>query len=352
LRALASSTSPDGTNSARKIAVIKHLLSIFLVALLVILSSTTNFAAPSKTPSFNQDDFKALIQEVESTTGPLGGLKNLSDYHIVLVGGFLNEIAPAYFQKTVYWLEKYGAANITVLMPSSGRTVEENIIDLNASFKEIHSKNPGQKILAIGHSKGGAELMAMLMAYPELITQNIIRSIITVQAPVSGCFLPTCTEKLLGWAKMIPFISGGLSLTDSEIDRLILEPLKNIPPATRKILSDHIFYVLSQQNPENTALAITIPNNLIRRLSENPENDGLVEMQRMFIENFGRILGTLEADHMELLVALSLRGLLLGLNTSTDAKNHAFIYMLIKTFLDIAKKQDRARALACKRLFN
>ena len=128
----------------------------------------------------------------------------------------------------------------------------------------------------------------------------------------------------------------------SEIERLILNPLKDLPPDIRQFLSDRIFYVISQQTPLKSALSIAPANFFMRLFSKFKDNDGLVEKQKMFIKDFGRILGTLKADHMDLLVALTLKGLMVGLTTSSDHKNHAFAYLVMKTFLEIVKKQELA----------
>lgn len=303
---------------------------IYFFLAIVFGFSSASFAAPE----FTQVDYEEWTNAFRRGRSAIKNLKieDLSKYHVVFIGGYFNELAPGYFAKTSESVIKLGASGYTILMPSSSRTVEENSKLLHEELLRIHQEADGKPILAIGHSKGGVELMATVLAHPELLTRGILKSIVTVQSPLTGCYLATCSSEMMKWTKSLPMLSGGHSLSDQELKRMILDPLKRIPKAIRKDISRQVHYVISQQQAELTALAITLGNRLIAA-GTDAKNDGLVEEQKMFIKKFGEVLGTLKADHMELVIAMTLRGLLMGLNTSLDSKNQAFAYLLMKSLL-------------------
>lgn len=283
---------------------------------------------------FTQGDYEEWSQIFKQNpkSPPVQKIENLAKYHVVFIGGYFNEVAPGYFEQTSKSALKMGASGFTILMPSSSRTVEENSQLLNTSFLKIYQESGGKPLLAIGHSKGGVELMATILGHPELLTRGILRSVVTVQSPLTSCYLATCSSEMMKWTKRLPMLSGGHSLSDLELNRMILAPLKKIPKLVRQDLGRSVHYVISEQQAERTALAIMLSNRMILA-GAKARNDGLVEQHAMSIQNFGSVMGTLNADHMELTMDLTWRGLMVGLNTSHPSKNQAFAYLLLNSLL-------------------
>lgn len=283
--------------------------------------------------SFDQTDYidtLAMIGRFDDLGTQLK-IQNLNKYHFVFVGGFGNFLAgERYFEDNELALIKLGAGHVSRLMPSSRRSARQNIPLLAEKIAEIYREGGRRPIILIGHSKGGLESVATILHQPELIRNKIVQSVVAIQAPLSACELGRCSSQILSKTRDISPFQGLHSLHTEDIQRLIEGPLRSMHPRTRKMLSDKVFYITSEQKPGKTARIIRASSFLLQA-GFKQRNDGLVSVPGMIIPGFGQELGHLIGDHFELTVSPSNIGRMAGLTTSMSRNIWAFSFLMAKS---------------------
>ncbi|MDA0713570.1 MAG: hypothetical protein O2897_06245, partial [bacterium] len=180
---------------------------------------------------------------------------------------------------------------------------------------EIHKK----KLIVVGHSKGGAELLYAILRYPDLITKNIIDSVILIQPAVGGSLL---AENTCAWCfDLISAISKpnlttiSPKITKQNFDKAFRLFNKSVFKLTNnssekeakkleKVISDRIYYVRSQQSRDKLSIGIeTVLAFCNTSLDEHGPNDGLLLVKDQIDQRIGIDLGILQADHIGLTVS-------------------------------------------------
>ncbi len=99
-----------------------------------------------------------------------------------------NEKEDSYLELQALAKESDGSIDLQIYWPDSLRPVLENargIIE-RLETKVRRWKNSDSKLLLVGHSKGGVELLLACMMRPELCNSEAVALVVVLQAPVMG----------------------------------------------------------------------------------------------------------------------------------------------------------------------
>lgn len=242
-------------------------------------------------------DLKKFMQSSYETPALLSE-KNLSQYNFVLIGGYMNEAArDHYLVYNAEFLKKLGAGGATTLFPSSFASVGNNRKYLADKFNEIYQAGGGKPLILIGHSKGGLEALATLLAYPQFVENKIVASAIIVQSPLLGnAYIDRQGFAGRIFSHALELSPGHYSLSTTEVKKVISDEIEKLPPKTRATLSRAVKYVVGSVPPEQFSRALKISSYALRI---DVEYDGLVAKHDMWISDFGTVIGDLKTDHLE-----------------------------------------------------
>lgn len=251
-------------------------------------------------PGF-QDDYTRLLNGDEEIY-VLEDRIHLSRTHFVFAGGFTNELGRArYFRENERVLREAGATDVSRLFASSFKSVDETLPWYRKELLRLWEKGGRKPLVLMGHSKGGVEVLAAVLKYPELIEQGVVERVVAMEAPLRrvvsgdhGNLLPK-----------LPGISGLRSLTSEEVERAIrgrILELKKENPRLAAEISGRVFYLISKQDPKIQGPLLR-PVGIFLEKQFHLKNDGLVALSEQHIPGFGRTLAELDANHLELFVA-------------------------------------------------
>lgn len=243
---------------------------------------------------------------------------SLDGHEVVLVSGYLNEIAPSYFKDMVRTLAAdFGLPlhQIHIVHSNSLAGDSANIAKIMQKYTSLREKSPGRKIIMVGHSRGGALLLRAFVQNPVLVGEPALERLVLVQAPLKGT--PTAhmaadalnvVKASLERLKLLNSIckrchheyfadidAGAKSMepkpsleeTLSIVDRLSQEEFKTL---SRKVL-----YVTSQSKHQTTKLGTYIIDG---------KNDGTVPLTSQSVTFFGRrIAALIEIGHTDLILS-------------------------------------------------
>ncbi len=252
---------------------------------------------------------KQIDQELQNIDFPpsseIRGI--LKDKDIILVPGMMNEfLKSSYFQ--VIKDELKNALMVHDALIYYPKTSHDVLISADELAKELIKKYKGKKnrkIILIGHSKGGVEILLMLLENPQMV--SMIDRAVLIQSPVKGSpiadmslsfckpLLSPC-HLLYWWAS-----AAGESLRFKNIVPLFLEKLSLLTNEEYKEISSKVFYVRSKNKEEFFSYEFVITKNILDRYGDN---DGMVLTSDQFFDHFGNDLGVLLADHGDFVTRL------------------------------------------------
>jgi pimeloyl-ACP methyl ester carboxylesterase len=246
---------------------------------------------------------------------------------LVFVSGFLNEIFPKYYKDNILGIQKVFNLNselIHVIKPSSRRSVESNATWLRTEILSINRKNPAPIIL-VGHSKGAAESLSMLMAYPELVKEGIVRDLISVQGAIFGSYIAdlystvppkndSIRQGLFSWllaqadhhARVFDdwvtnkLFDDGIDSLETENSRQRFQRLlQQLSNENRELLNDRVHYVISHIDTRDSGMLTYLSSWYLSVLGLN---DGVLMLEDQHSEDLGRVLAHYYADHTDLVI--------------------------------------------------
>ncbi len=281
----------------------KNAIVLFVVATGIMLSAISAYALPMDT---DLEKFAAAPQLQLSSPR----LEQVSEFTFLFVGGYGNELArDHYFQTNVQVVREMGAFAKT-FFPSSLRSAAGNIESLRHAVLDAHREGGGKPVVLIGHSKGGLESLATVLAHPELIREGVVANVVTVQSPIGGNALGDqsgTVARLL--ARAIALSSPSFrSLQTEGIRSVIADRISEMSESEKadyRLVSRAVRYVISHKDVADSSLGI---QKLAKLASPAILNDGLVAKQDMWIPGFGTILGELYLDHLEAVVGRPVSG--------------------------------------------
>ena len=173
----------------------------------------------------------------------------------------------------------------------------------------------------MGHSKGGAEALLMILRHPELVIENIVDRVVILQGAIGGSPLaePQNQNYLLQLAGK--WIQPGFnSLQPSRMKSVFQEALETAfqsgliagstkgaidPTLLFQQIHERIFYVLADKTDGTIGPGIGLVLTLVgHRLDHLGPNDGLVLLKDQVLKSrhqpvaLGRILARLPVDHL------------------------------------------------------
>jgi len=240
----------------------------------------------------------------------------LNSKHVLFVAGIMNELASlisSYYVDNIEAVKELGAT-ASYFGPPSEYAIPQNAFLLLQKIKELHQKTK-KKLVVIGHSKGGAELLYTILKYPELMTQNIVDRVILIQPAIGGSPLAEhtcewCIDLISTFTKpnletLKPkVIENHFNNAFISFKHALLEHQSISVQNLKKEISNRIFYVRSQQNYQNLSLGINIVLKICKtNLNNYGPNDGLLLTEDQIDTRIGVDLGVLQADHIGLTVS-------------------------------------------------
>lgn len=242
----------------------------------------------------------------------------LKDKQVVFVSGYLGCSSREFrdSRSVIRYLDP--DVPLSMICPPSHRSIENNVRYLLRKLRALANQFPDRKMILIGQSKGGAEILQTLASHPELFEADETRGYqvdraVTISAPFGGSVLadllldanPDLTDSWDEFAEENGVVDNAFTRW---ITKLLLDPtsdgfhslstsrslerkrriLEKIDRNTVDLLNRRIFYVTAQRNAdsqEDLPVFIRSISKFMNKLS--PFNDGLVFEHDQRVEEFG-----------------------------------------------------------------
>lgn len=263
-------------------------------------------------------DFQADFRSYRNVN-QLAQVGSLPQFEYVFVAGFLNEGLVGYFAENIAALQRAGIPRdrIHVLKPSSGRGVLANLPSLTRDLQRIYQSS-GRQLVIIAHSKGALETLALVVSHSKLFL-TAVKRVYLVQGALGGSGVadyisgsgPEADRRmpLTEWlwfkamgrsAKLLDRVinKGIAALTHSNSRKLWNDLLKKHGRPSAE-LSEKVKYIAGAEHPSRMAEAVDCTGWYLH--TQFGLNDGLVAVRDQYFQDFGQLLGILEADHADLM---------------------------------------------------
>ena len=299
----------------------------------------TAFLAPASAQALVEGEFCKLsptisAQETDARVRDAAIKAYLADKVVVHVSGYFH-LARAFVdnESAIHDIDRHVPTR--EIHPRTSYPVEGNVAPMMRELRKIAQRNPSRRIVLIGQSKGGAEVLQLVAENPGVFAANArqvygfqLADAVTLNAAIGGSpladvelerspeltakwrahmtaqgFSPTWfTEFMKNW-----FLDSGsygfksLATTESVARNQVL--LNRMDDAKRAILAKKLWYVTSRRTGERTSdfpfyLRMTVKF----LLDHMAPNDGLVEEKNQMLPTIGTHLISLNnAGHMSLI---------------------------------------------------
>lgn len=251
----------------------------------------------------------------------------------VFVKGFLNEVMRVgYFSAQVSELKRLGvpSGQIRTLAPSSFQSNDANAENL---FRDIETfaGDSGHKVVLVGHSRGAASLLAVLLEHAEF-TRRRVEAVFLIQGAFGGsaiadyfqgegpepdsripsayrnqfCAITTVGGALAGCLGLDTAIAEMTHRKSAERWKELLE--RHSLGLTE--LGKKVFYITGRKEPAKAAPMIRANAHYIHySCGDKPDskgnlicpNDGMLAEKDQILPGFGTPLASLRADHLDLI---------------------------------------------------
>lgn len=314
----------------------RRILFVFLLLAFAFLESRPSFAF--KTFSERWSEQRRPKQARPRST-------QLHGKHVLFVAGFLNEGMSGYLTENAEAVRQLGGT-ATIFHPNSNRSITANVKDLAKKIEEIYSTT-NRPITLVGHSKGGAEVLYLLLSQPQLVLESHqVDGAILIQAAIGGSPIAkkVSDSKI---AQLLPnkLLGGLYSLVPEEDHHIFLNAYdlfkKSLPYPRREEFHRRIFYVQGYQDSNKVVRELRKTHHYLEEQGQakhgNGRNDGLMLLEDQIFAPVGRVLAVVKADH----AALTLKNPLLSTSRGSDIR--AFTRAM---FLQVLSTWNRDQALA------
>lgn len=224
--------------------------------------------------------------------------KELRQYNVVFVSGFMNEITRGYFKTPRTFLEKeVPGITISEIHPSSHTNVTKNVHWLKLKLVEAWVDGGRKPLLIFAHSKGGVETLLFLLKNPHFIDKNIIHRAILIQAPLRGTPVADIGSEFT--RKYLRYWGGPDSMRSDYIQPLFDREFAKFNRKRTDIdaIGSHVYYLRSSKERDFTNILIRACHWSIKDFGPS---DGVVVTRDQLIDGFGTDLGIMHADHGDL----------------------------------------------------
>ncbi len=248
----------------------------------------------------------------------------LNKYHIVFIAGFLNERArDRYFRDNANALREHKIENISLIFPSSKKSITTNVSYVRSELKKIYEQGQKKPLIIFGHSKGGLEVISLVLQEPELLNFQIER-IIAMQSPINGnVFLDHWINQ---GSIHFSVLDGMNSLRGEQVYKIVHEKFMQLNNEQQSLVSSRVYFISTARKPSEVAFVFRIPAYMLSTIKE--PSDGVIATKNMTFDLFGKILGHVKSDHTELVI-----GAVRGLNIATPEKTRAFTLAVFKNLI-------------------
>jgi len=261
--------------------------------------------------------------------------EEISSHHLVLVSGVMNEFASlvsSYFTDGIRAVESLGMDHTSVDPPSSievsrnadrlySKIMGRRLAFWSSDRLGIYREHGSKPLVLMGHSKGGAETLLMILRHPELILEGIVDRVVILQGAIGGSPLAEPqNQSFLSQAVASFFQPGFGSLEPQRMQSLFQASLERslesgLWGASRRMrveseillnqIKDRIFYVLADKTDGRIGPGISLVLSVVgQNLDHLGPNDGLVLLKDQVLKSrsaplaLGRVLARLPVDHL------------------------------------------------------
>jgi len=319
--------------SAKFMQKFKVVLGISLIAVQVLLASVSSAMGTSSSDlegkwGLEFQDRKSVLDldPEEHPNLPVDLGDTLKDHQVFFVAGMWNEIC---FLVTSYWGAAMEAASELGMdssryFPKSwhfNANVEEvkrRVFELYHNGTKTPSGQP-KKIFLVGHSKGGLEVVVLVLKHPELIYDGIVTRVVSLQGALHGTPLAskgTLSFPLSSMKRLATTVLGeGIAVVDPEItertlmaayDSFLDYTQKRYPTSWQEKVSEFhqkVFYVPTYETERKNRTLSTVSCHLLLgdHLMEK-RSDGLLRVEDQIFSKIGIALKPVRADHNSLVL--------------------------------------------------
>jgi pimeloyl-ACP methyl ester carboxylesterase len=253
-----------------------------------------------------------------------GVMSDAARFHFLFVGGFLNETIPGYFGDNVPVVTDELGATASTCFPPSGGSLERDA-DLLHDEVRRQAEERQRPIVLIGHSKGGAAAVLVVLRDPELVRSGRVEHVVSIQGALRGSPLADGLVRSLPMPVLHEAFKGISSLTRQQAQ----SAFANLAPPAE--LADwyrrRVHFVRSFETTGQVSTELGVTHAFISRHGSG-RNDGLVLEEDQLLPGVGHDLGVLRGDHAAFTIASPL-------SNGTTASRKAFTRALLWTlFVD------------------
>ena len=252
----------------------------------------------------------------------------LADKQVAVVNGYLG-CSPTEFRDVHQTLQNLGVnIPLTSICPPSRVAIEANVGYILKSLRTIAARSPDRKIVLLGQSKGGAEILQFLATHPEVMTPKSKRGFevaaaVTFSAAIGGSVMadivlntdPELTQRwedfkrvnggfvrALAKSHFDPTTPGFQSLTTPRSKARNQRLLKETSEETRRLLAEKLYFVTAVR--DGTSNDVPDFLTLIAKFmhQQTDANDCLVYEKDQRLDGLGtHLLEVKRASHFSLI---------------------------------------------------
>lgn len=269
-------------------------------------------------------------------------VKFLADKHVIFIAGVMNELTDFinnYFPDNMKAAQRFGAT-YSYIGPSSALSIPDNAALLYQSIKKIAEKVQ-KPIILVGHSKGGAEILHLLLEHPDLILNGSIDRALLIQPAIGGSAIADNASGLFYSVVALLFEPNmnTLSTTQAQVTfnkafelyraqlKVLAKKINYKESSIHEHISSRIFYVRSRTTSEisfGLKLVLGVMQDSADRYCT--EHDGLLSVEAQLDKRIGIDLGVVDADHIDLTVS--------KVSNMSKARREAFTRAAFKSMYD------------------
>ena len=254
----------------------------------------------------------------------------LADKQIVYVSGYFH-VNEEFGDNKSAFREIEPLAPVGKIIPPPKQSVEANVSFLLTQLRDFGTRNPGKKILLIGQSKGGAEVLHLAGSHPAIFAANStygfhIADVVTLNAAIGGSPLaditlnrdPALTAKWEAYVRenglQPDWISdllkqhlnadsaGFKSLASREARARNTQLLAGMDELVHTILARKFWYVTTRRSPDAKDMPFYLEFSAKFMALHMDPNDGLVEEKMQLLPAVGtHMMALRNAGHMSLI---------------------------------------------------
>jgi hypothetical protein len=245
----------------------------------------------------------------------------LAGKHVIFIAGIMNELTDFihnYFPDNMKAVKQLGGT-YSYIGPSSSRTIPENAKILFEKINKIYIKIKKPLIL-IGHSKGGAESLYLLLEHPELIINGIVERTLLIQPAIGGSPMADNASGILFSLSTLLIAPNmrTLSTFESHVNfnkvfddynnnlKLLGKDLNRGENNLHEYISSRIFYIRSRTKSNlsfGLKIVLTVMQDNADRYCE--DHDGLLSVDAQIDKRIGIDFEILEdIDHIDLVIKI------------------------------------------------